>query len=134
MDTLVFAVGVSGLTGIVVWAFGMRLKVWQSRHTFLKITRDALTTRTNALAGIIGVLGYLVIYFGLGNRVHYFYNRLIFTVTAPEAILAILSALLVGLLFALFVASLKQLGLTESKKGGWGVAGTLFAVLVSFCP
>jgi hypothetical protein len=134
MDTLITILMVSALTIIVTLAVAIKLNAWRDRQMFWLLIRDALGARSNVVIGIIGMLIYLVTYLVLGNHIHYFYGRVIWTGTFAETTLAIISALLVGLVFALFPYSLKKLGIIKSQKGGWGVIGTIIAVIVSFCP
>lgn len=134
MDTLTAILVVSVLTIIITIAVAIKLKAWQNRQMFWLLIREASASRFNIVIGLIGMLIYLVTYLVLGNHIHYFYNRLIWTGTFAETALAVVSALLVGLVFALFPYSLKKLGIIKSQKGGWGIIGTIFAVVVSFCP
>jgi CBS domain containing-hemolysin-like protein len=134
MDLIALYVVVSLLTVAVIAAAGIRLKVVQDREMFWAIIQQAVTTRRDAVVGVIALVIYSVVYLVLGNHVHLFYGRLIFTVTPGVVLVLIVSALLVGILFALFSYNLRTLGLTQGKKGTWGVVGSLLAVAVSFCP
>ena len=134
MDTLLALIIVSALTVVITVAVGIKLNAWQDRQMYGLLIREALGARGNVLIGIIGILIYLVTYLVLGNHIHYFYGRVIWTGTFAETALAVISALLVGLVFALFPYSMKRLGIIKSQKGGWGVIGAIFAVIVSFCP
>ncbi len=134
MDTVIFTLIISALTAAVVFAVGWKVYVWRDRSMIWAAVRNALAVRSNVAVGIIAGLIYLFIYFVPGNRVHYFYGRAIWTTNPGELVTSLLSAVLVALVLAFFLESLRQLGLTDSKKGAWGVAGTLAAVIVSFCP
>ena len=134
MDTLTAILVVSVLTIIITIAVAIKLNAWRDRQMFWLLIRDALSERFNIVIGIVGILIYLVTFLVLGNHIHYFYGRVIWTGTLDETTLAIISALLVGLVFALFPYSLKKLGIVKSQKGGWGVIGSIVAVIVSFCP
>ncbi len=134
MDTVFFTLAISAVTAAVVFAVGWKLYVWRDRSIIWAAVRGALAVRSNVVVGVIAALVYLFIYFVSGNRVHYFYGRVIWTTNPGEIITSIVSAVLVALVLAFFLESLRQLGLTQSKKGVWGVAGTLAAVIVSFCP
>ena len=134
MDTLTGILVVSVLTIIITFAVAIKLNAWQDRQMFWRLVRDALSARVNVVTGIVGMLIYLVTYLVLGNHVRYFYGRLIWAISLSEIVLAVLSALLIGLVFVLFPYSLKKLGIIKSQKSGWGVVGTILAVIVSFCP
>jgi hypothetical protein len=134
MDMLAVILVVSLLTAVAVVVACLKWNVYRDRLDLWAITREALTTRRHAAAGLAELVIYLAASLVLGNHVHYFYGRLIFTLTASAAAVTVLSALLVGLLFTLFSYNLMMLGLTGSKKGSWGMVGTLLAVALSFCP
>ncbi len=128
--TLTIAILAAALLAAVCW----RWNVVQDRQTLWAVTRTVLSTRRFALIGTAGALAYLAFYFILGGRVVYFYERLLFNVTASGVLLALLSAFLIAILLALFAYTLATLGMLESKKGSWGIAGVLLAMVVSFCP
>ncbi len=122
------------LAAVVIAMACARWHVVRDRAALWAITRNVLAERRYALVGVAGALLYGLVYFVLGGRVVYFYERLLFNVTGTGLVIGILSALLIGVMLALFAYNLQVLGLLQSKKGAWGVAGTLFAVVVSFCP
>lgn len=134
MDTLVVTILVSILTILLTVVIAIKLKAWQDRQMFWLLVRDALAARLNVLIGVAGMLVYLAIYLIGGKHLYYFYSRVIWAISFSEIVMGAITALLVGLVFALFPYSLKKLGILNSQKSGWGVFGTILAVIVSFCP
>lgn len=134
MDVAVLFGIVSFLSVAAIAACCVRWQVVQNREMFWSITKQALTTRRDLIVGIAALVMYLLVYLVLGNHVHWFYGRLIFTLTAWTAIVAMVSAILVGVLFAVFSYNWRTLGLSKGKTGAWGVLGTMFALVISFCP
>jgi hypothetical protein len=134
MDTLTITLIVSVLTVIITVAVIIKLQAWQNRQMFWLLIREALSTRLNVLTGIVGMLVYIIIDLIGGKHVYYFYGRLVWGISISEVITLIITALLVGLVFALFPYSLKKLGIIKSQNTGWSAVGTILAVIVSFCP
>jgi hypothetical protein len=134
MDTPTITLIVSVLTVIITIAVAIKLQAWQNRQMFWLLIRDALSARLNVLIGIVGILAYLIIYLIGGKHLYYFYGRFVWGINLTEIITSVITALLVGLVLALFPYSLKKLGIIKAQNNGWGVVGTILAVIVSFCP
>lgn len=134
MDTQTITLIVSVLTVAITIAIAIKLKAWQNRQMFWLLIRDALSSRMNVLIGIIGMLVYIVIDLIGGKHVYYFYGRFVWGISISQVIMLIITALLIGLVFALFPYSLKKLGILKSQNTGWSAVGTILAVIVSFCP
>ncbi len=134
MDSFSITILVSVLTVGVTLIVAYKLRAWQERRMFWALIRDALGVRLNAALGIAGALVYLGVYLVGGKHLYFFYGRVIWLIAPAEMTLALVTALLVGLVVALFPYSLKKLGILKSQQSGWGIVGTLLAVIVSFCP
>ena len=132
LSLLVGAVG----AGLVV-ALALKLRAWPRRTELLAAVRQALAYPRARLWGIIAAAVYLVVFSvwgGKGGRIHYFYEEWIFTFTAGDVMVGLVTAILTGLVVALLVQTVKQVGMFKARQSGVGVFGTLLAVAASFCP
>jgi hypothetical protein len=134
MDTFTITLIVSLLTVIITIAIAIKLEAWQNRQMFWLLIREALTSRMNGVIGVVGMLVYIIIDLIGGKHLYFFYSRIVWGISVSEVITLIITALLVGLIFALFPYSLKKLGIIKAQGNGWSALGTILAVIVSFCP
>ncbi len=134
MNATFLTVAVTVSAAVVIAVFGARWHVVRDRRTLWAIVRNVLAERRYTSIGLAGALVYGVVYLVPGGRVVYFYERLLFNLTASGVLFAVLTAFLIAIVLALFAYTLDLWGLTQAKKGTWGIAGTLFAMVISFCP
>jgi hypothetical protein len=137
MNTTLLTVGLSLFAAGVISLAGLRLNVFRDRRVFWTILGNALGEKVPVLVGLGAMLVYLAVFLifgGEAGRVHLLYGRWIFTITSADILVAILVTPLVGLSMGLFVYSARHLGLVRTGQGGVGLAGTLLAVVASFCP
>ena len=120
---LVITVSLVGVVVIVVTC--VRMKVFRDYRGLTKTIRGCLADRLSALVGLLTVLIFVATSFILQRESD---------VTPLDISAFAISALLMGIVMALFTYSVRRLGIRKSKRGVIGVAGTIVAMLTSFSP
>ncbi len=131
--------GISTLLAITVISIAVwKWRVSQDRYLILTVIKNALKDRRAPWIGILFAVLYLAVFMilgGKGGRIHILFGRWIFNTTAGEVLIGLAMAILVMVSMALFVYSVRVIGLAQSrKKGGIGGFGALLAMLAAFCP
>ena len=125
------------VSSALILALVYKLKIVQDWRKIQATIRGALADRLGLLGGILAALIYAFVFLvfgGQGGRLHYFYGRWIFNMTVADGLLGITATILVAVGMAIFIFSLRLMGLRRAGKGGLGIAGTLLAVVAAFCP
>jgi hypothetical protein len=138
MATLIFE-EISILLAVIV--IGLAVKKWhviRDRQLILSVMKLALSNRKAFWIGTLFGIIYLAIFMilgGKGGRIHILFGRVIFNTSPGEAVLGLVLAVLVAMSMTLSVYGIHIMGFAQSRKrGGIGLAGSLLAVLASFCP
>jgi hypothetical protein len=137
MNNTLLTILLSCFAAGVILLVGLRLELFRDPRLIWIILGNALREKPPVLVGLGAMLVYLAIFLifgGEAGRVHLLYGRWIFTITAADILVAALVTPLVGISMGLFVYSTRHLGLVKPGQGGASLAGTLLAVVASFCP
>jgi hypothetical protein len=133
MDTFLIVLA-AALSLLALAIAVVRWNVVRDRRDLWGYFCDALSDRSRVIWGALGALFYLGVYFVAGGRVRLFYGYWVVDWEPWGIAAALVNALLLGLLIPVFAFNLKQLGMMASAPSRWGILGTLFAVVASFCP
>lgn len=137
MNNTLLVIILSCFAAGVILLVGLRLELFRHPRLVWTILGNAFREKLSAVVGLGAMLVYLAIFLifgGEAGRVHLLYGRWIFTITPADILVAALAAPLVGISMGLFVYSARHLGLVKPGQGGASLAGTLLAVVASFCP